>query len=1281
MSLIMQTPPEGTPGNSAVPGGAEALLARADTALEEETLRKLVGENSAERREHLFAIGALPTASGDDEVVREWVTATFRAYNDLTPDQEETADGVQRYQELANLLCLAGIATPITFRDWKVDRVAEAEQKWGLRVGGTALLEEMLVERCAPPRHAPQPRRVHLHKGPGNGQLMHHLRSESGHMEEVGVGDRLYFTIESVLLQYVRPELRDDHVTRQTIEMLSQALQGALHEQWFEPICDEHSVVIRSQPRGHICDLNDIFPLLAHPQEWLPKIYKKMMKALYRASEEFEDDKVEMVLPHAAQDFIVQLAGCEVEYMQAKCQRIEELHKRVAAATAETNLDSLVHEFWLITGMPIPDISTPKDLSAKIQEVLRSEKAEINRRRREDSPTRKLVELKKAVDIRMQKLRRLHERKVAPSDDIIAFAMEFVGLMERVALPVGDLDVECIAAAVGEELEHCLKQSRDFKRQIAASRKREAEVKDHTQQANETSLKLHKIFTDEFALAIVQHERFEDSEYRKKKPRIDLNRSGPVMHFRQFMPGRFTSTLAEAPPNSCLLVSSSRADSHEDSTPLKDHTGLTINLADEPGEFEEDVRLTVDRLLPGGVYLTDGHRQSFTRIDRFEEIMRATEGREDIRVTLVVDKQTGVPRSVLVERELPESGFLEESDLFIPLNDGEVHLVPCDKAMRRRPDLFIERVIRRQIYAIAGGDSQAFRDCQQHIGDDLDRSLRCMATGNLARYADLIDEELLEIARRRVCEVVSGASKSEAQYGARLRNPVKASAKKIGSPSFFGLSSLLMDECGVGRDAPPEVRQKYDMELFRAMAARVCRVMHGDDASDTPLSEEELSEWKQDATHNARNTDLQDEPLLSSADVREIIRRMGQDLRARVERITGVQETLTVGSGLETFRPRYLHVAPRLGEPITRINAHSEFSIERLSANKEFGTPEMQAIEAAKIRLIRQQLLQIRTMTGDAPIQLILFQDCGTNLFLEREVRRIVGEENYRDLVANIGIRFDPKEGVDRLAVHFQAQREEKLQELAQQGVIFVVGGSWLNPDDPYGQFFQQTYGKLIHDALAVHESPARGLFICFGHQNMIDLIGEAHRGQLPEVASGPGALEFCPTPIRVGDPNHPLFKDCPSRFTLMNTHGRHVDGLDRIHGRGEKYIRPIAHSELTGLPNMCELYRGKAFSMQTHPEVDFLMKRDRERIMAEVDAQGSDIVETYHMSTGRLRAMLEEASERMQANAGPHLLTNGFLALAESIPIRGRSWSGHEVKGQGELPRRRQPRRDRRKR
>ena len=1259
----MRTSPEGNDGGSAAPEGAEALLARADTALQEEVLSLLVGPESQERREHLFAIGALPTASSECAAVQEWILTTFREYNECTDEQEETEERARRYQELANLLCLAGIAIPITFRDWKVDRVAEAEQRWGLREGGAALLEELLIEQYAPPAHVRQPARVHLHKGPGNGQLMHHLRTGSRHMEEVGVGDRLYFTIESVLLQYVRPERRGDPIVRQIIATLSQALQGALHERWFEPVSDENGIIQRWQPRGFLCDLNDIFPLLAHPQEWLPNIYKKMMKALYRASEEFEDDRVDMV-PHAAQEYIVQLADCEVDYAQAQCQRMQALHSKVIAAMRkgdEQSLEPSIHEFWLITGHMLRDVSSLADLSAKILETLNTEKEVIRQRRMQDSPARKLVDLKQGVDKRVQRLHTLRARisQTSSSADTETLATDFAAIAEHPSLPDGGWTHALLADAVEKEIEECQEQSQGFKRQIQAARKREEEVRDHARQTASASEKLQEIFTDEFATEITEHEQYEDPEYRKKGVRIDLNRSGPVMHFRQFIPGRFTSTLSQVPSESCLLISASRADSHEPSTPLKGFTGLTINLEDAPGEFEEDVGLTLNLLAPGGVYLTDGHRQSFTRIDRFEEIMRAVKGRDDFRVTLVVDRATHVPRSVLVQRRHPERGYLSESDLAMPFNEEEVSFVPCDHMMRRRPDLFVERVIRRQIDAIAGGNAQAFKDCQQHIGDDRDRSLRRVATANLARYLDLVDPGLLELTRKRVCEVVGDSFAPGASYGEHLRCPLRVTPKKIEGQSFFGLSNILMEACGVGKDAPAEVRQKYESELFHALSARVCRAVHGERPSDVSLTDQEYAAWKQEACQHAGNAELREDPLLTTRDVREIIVRMGLDLRERVRQLIGVQEPVTVGRGLETFRQGYLHVAPRIADPITRTNAHSEFPIARLATNHEFGTVEMQALEGAKIRQVRENLQQIRLMTGSAPIQLILFQDCGTNLFLEREVRRIVGEECYGESVANISIRFEPERGIDHLVTHFQRQNEERLHELSKKGVIFIVGGSWFNPDDPYGQFFQQTYGKLIHSALATQGSPARGLFICFGHQNMMDLIGEAHRGQLPEVRSGPGALEFCPTPVHVRDAWHPLFRDCPSRFTLMNTHGRHVDGLDNIQGSGQRYVRPVALSELTGLPIMCDLYQGKAYSMQTHPEVDLVTERDRDRIMGEVDKQGEDIMKTYNVGTKRLRTMWAETDGHIQENAGEHILTNALLGLSADIPIHGRPWKG----------------------
>ena len=866
----MHTSPEGNDGGSAAPEGAEALLARADIALQEEVLRLLAGPESQKRREHLCAIGALPTTSSDCAAVQEWILTTFREFNELTDEQEETGEGVRRYQELANLLCLAGIAIPITFRDWKVDRVTEAEHRWGLREGGTAILEELLVEQCAPPRHARQPTRIHLHKGPGNGQLMHHLRSESGYMEEVGVGDRLYFTIESVLLQYVRSERREDPMVRQIIATLSQALQGALHERWFEPVSDENGIIQRWKPKGFVCDLNDIFPLLAHPQEWLPNIYKKMMKALYRASEEFEDDRIDMV-PHAAQEYIVQLADCEVDYAQAQCQRMQALHSKVIAAMEggeEQSMQSFLHEFWLITGHMLRDVSSLADLSAKILETLNTEKEAIRQRRAQDSSARKFIDLKQGVDKKVQRLHALRVRvsRVVSSADTETLATDFAAIAEHVSLPDGGWTHALLADAIEGEIARCQEQSRGFKRQIQAARQRGGEVRDHARQTASASEKLQEIFTDEFATEITEHEQYEDPEYRKKGVRLDLNRSGPVMHFRRFIPGRFTSTLGQVPSESCLLISASRADSHEPSTQLRGFTGLTINLEDAPGEFEEDVGLTLN-------------------------------------------------------------------------------------------------------------------------------------------------------------------------------------------------------------------------------------------------------------------------------------------------------------------------------------------------------------------------------------------------------------------LVANISLRFDPEMGIEHLVTHFQRQNEEKLQELSAKGVIFTVGGSWFNPDDPYGRFFQQSYGKLIHSALATQGSPARGLFICFGHQNMMDLIGEAHRGQLPDVRSGPGALEFCPTPVHVRDARHPLFRDCPSRFTLMNTHGRHVDGLDNIQGSGQRYVRPVAFSELTGLPIMCDLYQGRAYSMQTHPEVDLVTERDRDRIMNEVDVQGTDMAAMYNIGTRRLRTMWTETSGHLQANAGGHILTNALLRLSADIPIHGRPWKGR--KSREELRRR----------
>src|SRR5690606_21570895 len=92
------------------------------------------------------------------------------------------------------------ILIPILLRDWGIDRNEICvSQMLGIR--SLTELQDVLAKRINGPL-------IHLHLGPGDGSLMEELSiKEKGPKERVwhqfGIGDRLYFSLEKIVRQYV----------------------------------------------------------------------------------------------------------------------------------------------------------------------------------------------------------------------------------------------------------------------------------------------------------------------------------------------------------------------------------------------------------------------------------------------------------------------------------------------------------------------------------------------------------------------------------------------------------------------------------------------------------------------------------------------------------------------------------------------------------------------------------------------------------------------------------------------------------------------------------------------------------------------------------------------------------------------------------------------------------------------------------------------------------------------------------------------------------------------
>jgi len=1256
-------------------------------ALEEEVIRLLTGPGSEERRKYLHDSGALYT--NDPEELGRYIEATFLTYQSLTPEQEQTSEGREKYEELANLLGISGIAMPITFRDWKVDRVLEAEQKWGLHSGGIAQLEKQLCTYYSSDRSS---KPVHLHKGPGNGELMQHLRSVSNCMEEVGVGDRLYFSIESLLRRHLKPEMEQDSTAEGVVFILGQALQAAVHKKWFKPIRDKNNVVRRWELNVQHCDLNEIFSLLAKPKEWLPDVYRKMMSDLYKASVEFEDDKDEHLAP-SAQEVLVKLAGSERDYCYARSQRLQVLCNNVSETRASFEQGNLTEEqmfeqliahmerYTLITGKSVPNNSSV-DLLDTTDAFIACLDAEIVNLRTLASGTnelsqeevrnlQELSEQKKNVSNTVAKLSVLLQQcaKYPDRDGVPQEVREGLALLPKYTTE--NLSHLSSCGACKEWMQQCMKdlieQSRRIKEDIGALKNKKNAKQAFASLEEEVAADLSAFFSEDFVEAVRNHALYESEGYRKQGVSMDLNKSGPSMHIRNFVPGFFTEKLKEFPSESCLLITSSRGDSHERSSPMERQQGWTLHLKNEPGDFEKDIALSIENLAPGGVHLTDGHRQSFTRIDRFEEIMRVAGARSDVLVRLIMDSKTHEPRSVFIQKQHP-SGYLPDEDIGSFLEEDGCYITSLEKVMRLRPDLFLHRVMRRQIDDLAGGSTQAFKDCQQHIGEDIQRCLRRIATGKLARYMDLVDFSLLELTRERVYKTLTGSGLSDEMHGIHVGMPLQNTGDNAdieATTGFYDLRDVLLQRCGVEKEAPREVHHLYERELFRTLAARAHGLVMAQQITDTPLEEGHLEEWKQYAFLEAKNVGLGGEMIISSADINAAVTRVAEDLRERIQPLLGKDEDVTIGrGGLELFDAGKIHLAPKRNVPFeSLINAHIALPIGALPTNVEFNKPDMQQLLNGKAEQIRSILLRMKEGTGQAPIKLILFQDCGVNTCLGAALGKLLGNDVYQECVSCLNIFFNEEKGIGPLGRDFENNGKRRMEEYCRSGSLFVVGGSWFNPDDDFGKFFREHYGVLIDGAIAPSNARSRALFICFGYQTQANVIGQKHRDRLPNLEAGPGALEFCPIPVLQEVTRHPVFQDCPSTVTLMTTHGRLVKGLHDIPQGMESIIRPIARSRLSGLSTMSEFYQGRGYGIQPHPEVNIVRPdtdtksvSDREAIMHEVEKYRKFLVDIYGIKPECLDRMWREAEQHVQGNAGLHILANAILDLLKGMPRQGKT-------------------------
>ncbi|MGE3340880.1 MAG: hypothetical protein AB7J46_03025 [Candidatus Altimarinota bacterium] len=137
------------------------------------------------------------------------------------------------------------------------------------------------------------------------------------------------------------------------------------------------------------------------------------------------------------------------------------------------------------------------------------------------------------------------------------------------------------------------------------------------------------------------------------------------------------------------------------------------HLGDE--EYAAFLTSIFEMMAPGAVYLSDGHKRSYNRKLRFAAIRHALSQHEGMRALVVVDKASGSPKSICVERGMQKGSGFEylcrdqlkgmfptDDFIFQPLDEIEGQFLDLDKLIQ---DILVEN----------GGDFEAFRGINDYL--------------------------------------------------------------------------------------------------------------------------------------------------------------------------------------------------------------------------------------------------------------------------------------------------------------------------------------------------------------------------------------------------------------------------------------------------------------------------------------------------------------------------------------------------------------------------------------
>ena len=1258
--------------------------------LRQNAIERLVRDER--HRNTLFDMHAIE--SSDVGILRRWVNDTFDAYERRRKQDGIYSTETPEYGALVKLLGLANLLKPSTRGDYVTTRVGRAEKMLG--ISSFDALERVLAEKCGYSEVSDKSP-VHLTKGAGTNLGPYTRSQESERWKHIGMGDVLYHEIEDLLIRFIRPELQDDSAVQQFVHVLAVALQRALHAEWFRDARTEDSVVSEWEQIVPYCDLNRIFSHLVKPADLLKEVDETTR---YRASAYYQDDSLRR-LSLGTQQLLWEYQGIDSKEVERRLctqksveigSRREKLHKlRIRILNAKKN--DIDHKEHVKLVKDCTDACEAEiGENAELDHLLGLVIAEINKTDIERGELKKRMKGEEKDDGAKEKMKKIGE-SIASTKGIIADLQRDLDskvLKEEDEVPKNITErcgrlVNCASiSSVGELLEllnsfvnQLLEKSKEIKRAAIESRSDESTKCSAGTQYVSVSMSPHsmlgRVFTEEFCDGILR-----TAVVASGAKNIDLNKC-VVTHVENFVPCDFEDMTDMFPEGSILLMDAVRSDSH----------------VQDDERFFEGLKDAGKLLAPGGMYVTDGGRASYTAALRIPNRHIGS----GVKYRVLMDGKTHNPLSIVVCKRHPthvHQFMIDDPDITNTLGE-DTYLCDVSQIPVLRPDLVILDRIRRKYAVAVRGNEEAHAGVQgsivggvhEHLVQECARiSIDPELLGEGVSFSDL--EQLALSIRKKVLSVC----------GTRFKKKRKADPESYGSPDAIGNFSAKtlkgftikeiqrkMMELYSADAGNPHVVSFYRDAISQWAYAVLCEMWHPSPhvGYGHNVPNRLSADWFEDRATQRANEELMLEELLPVA--RNVPSKnsagydhspaIGED---NIDRICALIEAelhdvvmrhsseghRVISGTIERLSPSNIHVFPHLVDHPSPLDQHFEMPAKEQPDNIEFFGEDADARLAEKHKKLRSTLSTARErLGGGKPLLFLTFTDCATNILLRDKMKGMLKRE-FGDSVEEL--KIDMRDSMERKSGQIAHAEDvvKKLNRFLKNGGIVLGGGSWWDTYVKAGGEFKEKIGLPILKAIRLGISgdgpPVFFGGICFSSQFMGDLIGADE-----ETSTKLGGLEFGPTGIRV-------FKDNPIASEIFDTeitgrrdiavamtHSGHLCGRE-FHHRGSGLMVPLANSLLTKNPVAWSAEDDRSIGLQLHPELEMgcaddiargsgaRISTDVEMVMKQLEAWEDPIRQTFGASMKDIRHNWELGQQHIIGDAGPHILANLLIYLGRNL-------------------------------